>query len=874
MSAEDTVNLGQAIFTQIENDEYLIALYEKLLMNHGLKLLGEPVDDMGEAQIKDVLRFADLLSKSTHETRREYHQVWAQEIAILCHELYQEHAFCTPYLTSIFQSVGNYQALSALDNQELPDIFEQAFNAFQAEYLKVPGEDDLHFFAPQKRAFDAFDKSGFSFSAPTSLGKSFLMRTFIKDRIRNGHKENFAILVPTKALINELRSRFINDLERELERRNYRVVSSAGDIVLEGEHNFIFVLTPERLLYLLINKPGIRLDYLFIDEAHKLSGKNKRAPFYYQVTTMLLQRRQRPTFIFASPSIPNPQAFLNLLNDEVENTDYLVTRFSPVTQFKYLVPMNEQRVLSFNPHSQETNHLVSLPNHVHALRDFLLLLRQQSAGRKPCQTLVYHGGKDKAIENAQEYAKPLPKLTDNELASLADDIRREVHSSYFLADLVEKGIAYHVGYLPASVRLRVEELFREGKIHTIFCTSTLLEGVNLPADNLIVVSNRNGTNNLTGIDFNNLIGRVGRIEFNLYGNVFFVTGNGYSTQNTVQKLLTTEVPPQKLAIDDYAEGLPHKVKQKIVAALKEGKMPPPETLATDELGQMARTFSIVLLRDLTANRTSLVTKAFENVLDEDCKKLIVQKFTTDFPVRQDDDINVSVDQQQSLETQVKVGLAFPKIDPQIGRAPYDHILRFLEQLWKTFKWETYEPKTIGNKNKLSWYAVILSQWIEGNGLKTILERAVDYRHTHPMNFMVNHKPTKYDHSPLHQNIVCNDTLEAIENVILFSFANYFLRVSNAIKKHEGKETIENDWYEYVEYGTTNPDTIILQRMGYTRESATWIRRNVPNCAYRDQQTGAYHLNPVLLECQNINVRRESQEIQFNIPSSFDSDFSF
>lgn len=872
MSIEDTVNLGQAIFANIENDEYLIALYEKLLMNHGLQLLGEPVDDMGEAQIKDVLRFADLLSKSTHETRREYHQVWAQEIAILCHELYKEHSFCTPYLASIFQSVGNYQALSTLDNQELPDVFEQAFSAFQAEYLKVPGEDNLHFFTPQKRAFDAFDKAGFSFSAPTSLGKSFLMRTFIKDRVRNGHKENFAILVPTKALINELRSRFINDLEGELERKNYRVVSSAGDIVLEGEHNFIFVLTPERLLYLLINKPGIRLDYLFIDEAHKLSGKNKRAPFYFQVTTMLLQRHQRPAFIFASPNIPNPQAFLNLLNDEVENTDSLVTRFSPVTQFKYFVPMDERRILSFNPHSQETNHVVSLPERVHSLGDFLLFLSQQSVDTKPGQTLVYHGGKNKAIDNAQAYAKLLPKLSDKELTSLADDIRREVHGTYFLADLVEKGVAYHVGYLPASVRLRVEELFREGKIHTIFCTSTLLEGVNLPADNLIVVSNRNGSHNLTEIDFNNLIGRVGRIEFNLYGNVFFVTGNGYSTQNTVKQLLTAQVPPQKLAIDDYAEGLPFKVKQKTVEALKEGRMPTPKELAKDELGQMARTFSIVLLRDLTTNRTSLVTKAFEDVIDEDCKKLIVQKFTKDFQIHQDDDINVSVDQHQSLETQVKMGLPYPKIDPHTGRATYDDILRFLEKLWKVFKWETYEPGTIGNKSKLSWYAVILSQWIEGNGLKMILERAVKFRHEHPMNFWVNYQSTKYDHSPLHQNIVCNDTLEAIENVILFSFANYFLRVSNAIKQHEGKETIENDWYEFVEYGTTNAETITLQRMGYTRESATWIRNNVTDYAYRNTQTGAYHLNPTLLEAENINVRRESREIQFNIPSSFDPKF--
>lgn len=117
-------------------------------------------------------------------------------------ELYGDNSICAPYLASIFQAVGNYQALAKLETQTLPDVFEQAFNEFQSDYLKVPGDEDKKFFAPQKRAFEAFKNDAFSFSAPTSLGKSFLMRTFIKDRVLRGFKENFAILVPTKALIN------------------------------------------------------------------------------------------------------------------------------------------------------------------------------------------------------------------------------------------------------------------------------------------------------------------------------------------------------------------------------------------------------------------------------------------------------------------------------------------------------------------------------------------------------------------------------------------------------------------------------------------------------------------------------------------------
>ena len=56
----------------------------------------------------------------------------------------------------------------------------------------------------------------------------------------------------------------------------------------------------------------------------------------------------------------------------------------------------------------------------------------------------------------------------------------------------------------------------------LFCTSTLIEGVNLPADNLFVTDFKNGTKHMKPVDFRNLIGRVGRLEYNLYGNVFLV----------------------------------------------------------------------------------------------------------------------------------------------------------------------------------------------------------------------------------------------------------------------------------------------------------------------------------------------------------------
>jgi len=133
---------------------------------------------------------------------------------------------------------------------------------------------------------------------------------------------------------------------------------------------------------------------------------------------------------------------------------------------------------------------------------------------------------------------------------------------------------------------------------------------------------------------------------------------------------------------------------------------------------------------------------------------------------------------------------------------------------------------IGNHGKLRWYAVILSQWIKGTGLSFIMEQALQYKRSNRKSgVMVNGKLEDYDDTLPHRNIVISDTLQVIENVILFSISNYFLRFSSEYKRFHQLESFQNDWYEYVEYGTTNPLSIILQRNGFSRETSTYIRKH-------------------------------------------------
>lgn len=877
--------IGEAIFADIESNEYLNELYEKILYNYSIHLFQlDKKSSLREFELMDALRFADILSKSNHPKRNTYHKMWAQEIVILLNQLYPDNPAIKLYAGSVFSSAGNHQGLQQI-NAEYKDItpFERIFAQYSSDYLTIPADTKKKFFNAQKKAYDHLSDPCFSYSGPTSMGKSFIMRMFIKDEVvLQGAQKNYALIVPTKALINEVRRSIISDLGDNLDKCNYRVVTAASDIALEEQHNYVFVLTPERLLYLLISNPDLQIDYLFLDEAHKLSGKNSRGPFYYKVVDMLLKRPQPPHFIFASPNIPNPQVYLRLMNDVIENGDEnkLTSTYSPVIQVKFLMDFNSGKISVYNDKNGNTIHVAAMNDKEARLNKMLLLFEYNNSLLPPerrSQTIVYYNGRTKAIEAARKYAesKFVTDKKDAELDALSRDITQEVHGDYYLAGMIKKGVAYHIGYLPAAIRTRIENLFQAGKITTMFCTSTLLEGVNLPADNLFITDNKIFRSAMSPVDFRNLIGRVGRISYNLYGNVFFVSEEKTATPEEYLEMLKTPVPEQQLSIETNPNVLKKVEKQYVADILKSGESTIPrrvnangDDLQSEESYVMMRKFGLILLRDIMEDRDSLVRREFSDFLTAADEEQIRTKFK-ESPTLPDDDINTSVDQTKKLIIAIKKGLEYPKRPG--GKFVYDDVIAFLNKLSDIFDWEIYEKSTLGKEPLRRWYAVILCQWMEGSGLSFIMTRALDYKRKHPENFRVSsYQPlTTYNDSKEHRNVVFADTLEVIENIILFSISNYFLRFSNEYKKIHGVTEFENNWYEYVEFGTTNPLTIQLQRNGFSREAATYIRGHREFVVEDDE--GKIRLRNELLRCGNTSVEMESADIRLNVPGLFIDD---
>mgnify|MGYP002516379741 FL=1 len=858
--------LGESIYSKIDRNEYLHELYETILYNYSMTLIG---DSKRKKPIKKehALRFADILSKSYGTPNSEKHRAWAQEIVALLNAIYPDDASVKAYATSILSTIGNYHGLELIKTRYKNISFlDDLFESFDLEYLKIPHQENMYFFHPQKEIYDHLNDSAFSYSGPTSLGKSLIMRMFIKDKIVNGFKGNFAILVPTKALISEISTSIINqDLKEELANKGYKVVTSGNSLFFKQDNiNYIMVMTPERMLYALMSFPQMTVDFLFIDEAHKIGEKDGRSTFYFKVVDMLLQREKKPRIILASPNIPNPEEYLKIIpNGQNLKTEYLKTSFTPVSQMKYVIDTVSHEFKVYNEHSINKEKFIKISD-IDENYETIDLIKEIVKRQENKSNLIYCSGRQKAVELARAFAENIQPLNDPVLDKIAEEIKDEIHTDYYLADLITKGVAYHVGYLPIHIRTKIEELYRKRLIKTIFCTSTLIEGVNLPADNLIVIKCRMGSKgNMSQIEFRNLLGRVGRIQYNLYGNVFIIRDR-LTSEKTIDKLLVKPVENQHIAL---MTELSNTEKEYIVSQFAKGDS---QLRAMDgqnnEQYEFMRKTGLILLKDITSDRDSVVRKQFDGFLDENKIQAIKNRFsnaTKDKP-KPDDDINVSVDQTTNLINAINNGLEYPQLVN--GRVQYDDLVYFLRRLRDIFKWDIYEKDTLGYGERFRYYAVILSRWINGYGLALLLKDTLEYNERNHCFVQINRQSVPYDGSQEHKNIVIGDTLQIIENVILFSIANYFLRFSTEYKKLKTNgQPFNNDWYEYVEYGSTNPLTIFLQRNGLSREASDYIRQH-PEFIARTKD--GYKLKRNILECKKDAIRDELNDIQFNIPELF------
>lgn len=109
--------------------------------------------------------------------------------------------------------------------------------------------------------------------------------------------------------MSEIANNMIIDFKDYLGVGCHKIITNTSSV--KKDDKFIAVLTPERFYYSLLKQPEIIFNYIFIDEAHKISDKDKRSVTYYKILEML-KGNSNSHIYFSSPIIPNPDIYLEL----------------------------------------------------------------------------------------------------------------------------------------------------------------------------------------------------------------------------------------------------------------------------------------------------------------------------------------------------------------------------------------------------------------------------------------------------------------------------------------------------------------------------------------------------------------------------------
>lgn len=405
------------------NDPYFLELYHKAEILSASNLFGIGEYTLNEKQFIDLLRFSDILSRSSSSNSQNK----AYKIISLLVDDYKNDSIFRSFAESVFTKLGNFPAIKYLDefnDQDNSHSLELVFEKIiKAEFQKIPGSD-LIFTDSQYQIFERIKNSNhFSFSGPTSLGKSFILNAFIRHLIFNEKSsENIIIIVPTRALINQT----LLQLKAEFsELESHKIIShpTVPEIYKRDLNKYIFVFTPERLISYLADNENPKIGYLFVDEAQKvIAEKDSRSPLYYH--SILQAERKSIKLYFSSPNIPNPEVFLRLFEKSTDEV-FSVTS-SPVAQNRYFIDFIEQRCLLFSDVQEEYSIQVDL-NSDHFYKWLVKLSGNHGS-------IVYCNTKADTIYHALEFSKTRKDKEDSRIDEVISVIKEHLHERYYLID--------------------------------------------------------------------------------------------------------------------------------------------------------------------------------------------------------------------------------------------------------------------------------------------------------------------------------------------------------------------------------------------------------------------------------------------------------
>lgn len=311
-------------------------------------------------------------------------------------------------------------------------------------------------------------------SAPTSFGKSYVVEALVA----SGRWNNIVVVVPTIALMDEVRRRLARFHE-------YTLITHATQSF--GDKNLV-VSTQERLSD--IGVLGVRADLAVIDEFYKLND-DARDPSRRDMLNVVVGSlvRQETQLYMTGPNIDGLAALVP--NDF--RAAFLATSFRTVA-----VNYFQEEIRPAETEGEALQRVV---------RQF------------PGPSLIYCRSKDR-VRVAAQYILGDQRLQGSETAQdLAWWVAQTYDADWIVARALARGVGIHHAAIPRALGHAMVRLFNAGELNYLVCTSTLIEGVNTAAKNVVVLDDKLDRRPLDHFTFANISGRAGRSFRNFVGNV-------------------------------------------------------------------------------------------------------------------------------------------------------------------------------------------------------------------------------------------------------------------------------------------------------------------------------------------------------------------
>lgn len=657
----------------------------------------------------------------------------------------------------------------------------------------------------QKEVYNSVDDNQtISVSAPTSAGKSFILLHVISDYIRDTSAAKIVYIVPTRALIQQVEL----DIREHLKKLNIRAEVTSVPVLPEQYTRKVctFVFTQERLQWILNEHPNLQFDLIIVDEAQKI-GDRSRGILLQQVLHQITYQNETKV-IFASPMSENPDALFRTVKPS-ETQKGIISE---------IVTVNQNLIWVSKVGSKTTTWKVELLSDDKKL--FLGLLKTERITKKGMRlpilayriasgkkgNLLYANGAAEAEKVAHQLKsmfildnpKYVPSYRILELIKL---IKKTIHPNYALVDTLKGGVAFHYGNMPLAIRNEIEDLFKNGEISFLVCTSTLIEGVNLPAKTIFVRGPQKGHNQpMNEIDFWNLAGRAGRQGKEFQGNIVCLDAgdesvwiNGtprsrkkYIIKSTVDEIIETRRP----------ELLEHIKSKKSITPTPQTEYDYAYTYFLDTFyryGSVSNSFMKGLYGDRFCHE---IDNAFSEALTGiEVPATILSKNQGVNPIAQ----------QKLLEyftgfTRDVTELIPPFPEEDDAQAKYLHIIGRISS------------HLTGESSKLNAYrSVLITNWLRGYGLARIISENINW-----------HKKAKTGKSV---SAIIRETMRDIEEYARFRFLKYTTCYIDILKHYLGSkgdyESIEKipQLSLWLEFGASKVTQITLMSMGFTRTAA-------------------------------------------------------